>query len=433
MGMPPMAPGMNMPMGMPMPPPGFMGPMGMTMGMGMGMDPSATGMGMGMGMNMNMPMMLPPDMPFGGMPMGPDGSFGGYAGDQYGGGGMGGGLYSQPGQQAIAGPGMATVGGQPTNAGTANAGLPASAPVTAPLPNRPPVEIPPDPTAINPSGGSTAEYHEISEQGAAAASSTDEPKLNANANATVAEDRTTSGILTGAETKHETAADGSAQAAAGEQLTTGGEAAALNSNAGAPGTGQASHEANQGNAPNNLPVSAGMPGSQAATGAAPGPYMQQPTAGGFANLPYTAGVPGPPGFFDASTAVGAMGMGRGMNAGMDMGMGMQMPGMPMGMPMNPMISAAVGNGPMNGFHQQRPFSPAAGPGLGPAQRGPPRGQGVVGAPAAPRAMREGLPNTSVRNIRGFAHSRSGSARAFSERDSASNKDSTASREGTVNG
>lgn len=31
---------------------------------------------------------------------------------------------------------------------------------------------------------------------------------------------------------------------------------------------------------------------------------------------------------------------------------------------------------------------------------PPKGQGVVGAPAAPRAMREGLPNTGIRN-RGF--------------------------------
>ncbi|EAS34473.3 uncharacterized protein CIMG_05497 [Coccidioides immitis RS] len=32
----------------------------------------------------------------------------------------------------------------------------------------------------------------------------------------------------------------------------------------------------------------------------------------------------------------------------------------------------------------------------------PRGMGVAGAPAAPRAMREGLPNTSIRNARGFS-------------------------------
>ncbi|RAH48649.1 uncharacterized protein BO95DRAFT_440142 [Aspergillus brunneoviolaceus CBS 621.78] len=43
----------------------------------------------------------------------------------------------------------------------------------------------------------------------------------------------------------------------------------------------------------------------------------------------------------------------------------------------------------------------------------PRGQGVEGAPAAPRAMREGLPNTSVLRQRNFQLSgaRSGASSA----------------------
>ncbi|EGD95832.1 hypothetical protein TESG_03296 [Trichophyton tonsurans CBS 112818] len=63
-------------------------------------------------------------------------------------------------------------------------------------------------------------------------------------------------------------------------------------------------------------------------------------------------------------------------------------GMPNGVPSGPMASN----------------TPMAMGGLRAAALGP--GPGVAGAPAAPRAMREGLPNTSTRNMRNFAQSHS---------------------------
>ena len=66
--------------------------------------------------------------------------------------------------------------------------------------------------------------------------------------------------------------------------------------------------------------------------------------------------------------------------------------------------AMMGMGPhMNGPHMNGPMNmPMHGfplHGQGPMFNGPPagRGQGVEGAPAAPRAMREGLPNTGIRH------------------------------------
>jgi hypothetical protein len=77
-----------------------------------------------------------------------------------------------------------------------------------------------------------------------------------------------------------------------------------------------------------------------------------------------------------------------------------------GMPNGPMMSGPMGSGFGRGF-MRAPFAGGrGGPFSGsPFSPGPnmaaPRGPGVEGAPAAPRAMREGLPNTSVLRHRNF--------------------------------
>ncbi|PYI07681.1 hypothetical protein BO78DRAFT_312607 [Aspergillus sclerotiicarbonarius CBS 121057] len=82
-----------------------------------------------------------------------------------------------------------------------------------------------------------------------------------------------------------------------------------------------------------------------------------------------------------------------------------------GMPMGPMgMSGPMGPGFGRGGYMRGPFPGGGGrPGGfngpsfmgGPNMYPEPRGQGVEGAPAAPRAMREGLPNTSVLRQRNF--------------------------------
>jgi hypothetical protein len=72
-------------------------------------------------------------------------------------------------------------------------------------------------------------------------------------------------------------------------------------------------------------------------------------------------------------------------------------------------------------HAREPFGPGAPfqahphphPGVGHLPNGPhpsgPRGQGVAGAPAAPRAMRQGLPNTGMIHTRPHLFNRPGTA------------------------
>jgi hypothetical protein len=92
-----------------------------------------------------------------------------------------------------------------------------------------------------------------------------------------------------------------------------------------------------------------------------------------------------------------------------------MPNASMGMPGH--MGMGYGRGYMRG---QFPGGRGGGFGGAPFMGGPnmqqePRGQGVEGAPAAPRAMREGLPNTSVLRQRNyFAQGRPSGASLRSE-------------------
>ncbi|RAK96749.1 uncharacterized protein BO80DRAFT_215611 [Aspergillus ibericus CBS 121593] len=80
-----------------------------------------------------------------------------------------------------------------------------------------------------------------------------------------------------------------------------------------------------------------------------------------------------------------------------------------GMPMGPMgMPGPMGPGFGRGGYMRGPFAGGRPGGFngppfmgGPTMYPEPRGQGVEGAPAAPRAMREGLPNTSVLRQRNF--------------------------------